>query len=536
MHDRRIRSLSCLLCLAILHIAHAVGWAAEEAPTDRQAGERAVRDELNAILAKLAALAERTTMGGRMGSVGENLPDVANVCRAARFLAILPAEERYHLLKDWVLPSGPGAMMRTAMCYAPTEFPPEFFFSDVRLSEAPSTATRDCRASPGGDGVICFVEMLVEAAAEAGKLPELAAAAEDAAKKSDMAGTLLTLVSFALNRDADLGSQAENILAAWQKEAKATAPSRLRPWPAYAVARAWMRSERFRDQGERLAALLATYAQNTDQWPLLSHVARDRAVCRVKRSGGALAAGVDAGLALWHPAGYYFGRGVQTGTSPAWWVARDGMIVHLTGPEISPLYFDYPLAGTFEFSLDGYCDVSAEAAVQYGRILFEPFSKGDKTQLWTIDQQTSVERPSPSDGRGRFNRLTIRVSPEKVSYLCNGVLILEDRDPSPTTPWLALLGRATRTTAWCNLRMTGDPRIPRQVALIQGDRMEGWMSPLYRERLAQPFLLEESGKSTTAAPRPLSQDCAWSTSEGVLLGRNLESAARRGFFRQSGLV
>jgi hypothetical protein len=535
MHHRCFRNLACLLCSAIVLVVHTAGAVAQGAPDNEQANEKAVHEELTRVLARLAASAERTTMGGRMGNAGESLPDVVNLCRAARFLMTLPAAERYQLLKDWALPGGPGAMMRTAMCYAPVEFPPEVFFSDVKLPESNDTVARSGGVCPGSDGVICFVEMLVEAAVEAGKLPELAAAAEEAGKKSDMADTLLSLVSFARNRDSGLALQADQIIAPWQKYSSAADQAVLRPWPAYAVARAWMRGEVFCDQGERLAGLLATYAQNTHQAPLLSHVSRDRAVCRVKRCGGTLAAGTDPGLALWHPAGYYFSRGGQAGTWPGWWVERDGMIVHLTGPEVSPLYFDYPLVGTFEFSADAYCNASAEAAVQYGRILFEPFSSGDKTELWTIGQQASVVRPGPVGVHGRFNAMTIRVSPERISYLCNGVRILEDLEPSPTSPWLALLGRATRATAWCNLRMSGSPRVPRQVSLIQGDRMEGWMSPLYRESLPRPFVPGDSGESITPVPRPLSQDCDWSTTEGVLHGR-CTGSARQGFTSQSWLV
>ena len=534
MHLDSLRRASYPLCPAIVLGLFALRAVAQDVPADQGAAEGGIRDELGRVLAKLAASAERTTMGGRMGSVGANLPDVANVCRAARFLATLPAAERYQLLKDWVLPPGPGAMMRTAMCYVPVEFPPEIFFSGVRLPEPNAAIVRGGQACPSSDGVICFVEMLVEAARESGKLEELAAAAEEEAKRTDMADTLASLVSFALHHATGLASQADEIIAPWRTGSSTTDRSRLKPWPAYAVARAWMRGEAFCQQGEQLAGLLMSYAQNTDDRPLSSHVSRDRAVCRVRRCGGTLPAGADPGLALWHPAGYYFSRGSQAGTWPGWWCERDGMIVHLAGPEVSPLFFDYPLTGTFEFSVDGYLDAAADAAVQYGRILFEPSSGNRKTELRAIGQQASVERPGPLGVRGRFNTLTVRVSPEKVGYFCNGVLILEDKEPSPTTPWLALLGRATRTTAWCNLRVSGSPIVPRQVALIQGDRMEGWMSPLYGESLPRPFAPEDSGESIAPARRPLSQDCVWSANDGLLCGR-CTGASRQGFTSQSWL-
>ena len=120
----------------------------------------------------------------------------------------------------------------------------------------------------------------------------------------------------------------------------------------------------------------------------------------------------------------------------------------------------------------------------------------------------------------------IRVSPEKVSYLCNGVLVFEDEQPSPTTPWLALLGRCTRTTAWCNLQLTGDPQIPREVNLIQGDRMEGWMSPLYRENVPRQLRPVEPGARDVAATAPATQGCVWYATDGVLYGSSTKSSNR----------
>jgi hypothetical protein len=174
--------------------------------------------------------------------------------------------------------------------------------------------------------------------------------------------------------------------------------------------------------------------------------------------------------------------------------------------------------------VDGYCGHSAEAAVQYGRILFEPFFRDGKARILTVGEREFVQQPGPADTRGRFNRLIVRVSPDKVSYLCNGVVVFEDQAPAPTTPWLALLGRCTRTTAWCNLRLTGNPEIPPEVRLIQDSRMEGWMSPLYQERLPRQFQSVAPGQIAAAAPSPTSsRGCAWFASDGVLFAPRLKS-------------
>ena len=116
-------------------------------------------------------------------------------------------------------------------------------------------------------------------------------------------------------------------------------------------------------------------------------------------------------------------------------------------------------------------------------------------------------------------------------YLCNGTPVFDDSAPSPTTPWLALLARSTRSTAWSNLRITGDPQIPASVPLIAGDRMEGWMSPIYRERLPRQIGQIAASDARDVAdvlstPAPPT-DGDWSTKDGVLRGRGLGAVGKK---------
>ena len=143
--------------------------------TDTPATASELREELTRIMAQLATSAERTTMGGRMGYAGDSLPDVINLCRVVRMLAAFPRPNDYEVLKQWMLPSGSGALERHAMCFAPVEVPPEFFFSAITSATAPPAAPAGAIV-PGSDGVIYFSEFLVNAAAECGKLDELATA------------------------------------------------------------------------------------------------------------------------------------------------------------------------------------------------------------------------------------------------------------------------------------------------------------------------------------------------------------------------
>lgn len=508
----RFGSLAIVCCLILLPVAaraQATSGASEE-----------VRKELKQVLAVLATSAERTTMGGRMGYAGDSPPDVINLCRAVRMLAALSTSERYDVLKQWMLPSEPGALERHAMCFAPVEVPPELFFHSGESTDVASALPASIWTDAAGDGVIYFSEMLVNAARDCGKLEELVEAAESAGKSAQMADALSVLAGLALQRDERVRQETATFVDDLRQKAAATGQLHLEPWPTYMIARAWMRDEKWGDQGEALARLLVRYVPGTQQRSFVSHLHRDLARYRVRKNGGDLAAGAEPGLMLWHPGGYYFTSGAQAGTWPGWWVEDSGTIVHLSGPEISPLYFACPVTGEFELAVDAFPD----AALQYGRLVFEPAGNNDKARMLTIGERESAEPPNAQLNRDRPNRLAIRVSPQKVSYLCNGAVVYEDALPSPATPWLALFARSTRTTAWGNLQITGHPRVPREVNLIDGDRLEGWMSPLYRENIP-PQLRSVApaarGDSTTAASK---QGYVWYAAEGVLHGSCTKSS------------
>ncbi len=502
-----------LACVLIALVQSAGLPAQEQAPS-----APGMRVKLDGIMAQLAESAEHTTMGGRMGYAGGGLPDVINLCRAVHMLGLLPAAERYKVLKQWMLPSAPGALSRYAMCFAPTEAPPEVFFPDGGVAVDTGGASHGRETALARDGVIHFSELIVSAAAECGKLEELAVAAAEACKDSPMGNTLSVLVSLALQRGSQLPPQAAEYVETLRQNAQAGRQSQLEAWPTYLIARAWLQDDRFAPQGEALADLLAAQVSGSDQRSFVSHLHRDLASYRVRQCGGALVPGADPGLALWHPGGYYFTSGNQAGTWPGWWVERDGMIVHLTGPEVSPLYFACPLAGRFELSVDAYCGQADEAAIQYGGAVFEPMARGGKARVLTIGERESQELANPPLVVGAFNRLAIRVSPEKTSYLCNGAVVWEDVRAGSTTPWLALLGRCTRRTAWCNLRLTGDLQIPREVKLVEDDRMDGWMSPLYRENLARQMRPLTTGAQSTGALAPPKQNYVWYAADSVLHG------------------
>ena len=114
----------------------------------------------------------------------------------------------------------------------------------------------------------------------------------------------------------------------------------------------------------------------------------------------------------------------------------------MAGPEVSPLYFDLPLSGTYEFSLCQAGDAGSETALQLGRVVFEPCANDNKVVVRSIGEQEVLSRPrKPQEMRDSY-RVRVTVTPERVRYYVDDALQFEDSSPSPTTPWLALVSRA----------------------------------------------------------------------------------------------
>ena len=123
-----------------------------------------------------------------------------------------------------------------------------------------------------------------------------------------------------------------------------------------------------------------------------------------------------------------------------------------------------------------------------------------------------------------------------------------DDEPSPISPWVGLLGSQDgRTTAWRNLKIQGEPKLPREVKLSQGDRLEGWVTAFYNE--SQPARRTEqqtdqygnirqvistgtvvrvrtigtTAKADSKSPRPPVKldDFDWAALDGVIHGRRM---------------
>ena len=448
--------------------------------------------------------------------------------------AISPSR-RYDLLKSWVLPSEDRDTIRGLAYFPPTQYPPAVFLpAPLGLESSASGSTLPSSASAPG-GVVSFFEMLIAAAVESGELQQLAIDLEQATD-AEFKGTedLLVLVRLALGDHEAARPRVEQLLAEL-KEYLDSEPGhrRLIRRSHYQMARGCMANEQTRELGEELAEVLMEQARRLRELPYAANLARQLATQRY----GADQIGVPAAdpqLPFWAPVFHQRSFMNQSGTPPALWAVRDGRVTHVAGPELSFLYFKYPLAGSFDVSVDGYAGRWAESGVAFGGIAFEPLEDDEDTRLWLVGEHDQIRVSQRVGLAEQYNRLTIQVRPESVRYLCNEKLLYEDQDPSPTSPWLALVARGDRTTSWQNISISGTPTIPREIHLTHAERLEGWTARHFytwghNEGGMPRGLSARDSQAEASGPvklKPVGYE--WSAWDGVIHGRRVDPKSAGG--------
>jgi tetratricopeptide (TPR) repeat protein len=452
-------------------------------------------------------------------------------------LVPLPGAKRYELLKSWSLPAGEQTKAVRMLTGTLPQHVPIAAFGTFPLPAAPGET-------------VSSLEMLVQAARESGKLAELAAEAEKlTVAKVDNASTLGLLARLA----AGQGKVPDKELQDYVKELRerSTKVVEQAPGPRYwgpdgqnqgpppvqaadfLVARACLADAKAAGPGEQMMNVLLGQAQRTQNYDFQQKVRKLLDEWRAA-GGGAPQALAKPGLAGWHNA-----------SARSIWVAADGHVGHLYGDQPGYLLFDIPLAGTFEFSVDGYQGGWAEGHAGYGGIVFEPNRPGVNSSVWQVGNRDHINRPNPTIRSEDFNRLTIQVEPGKVRALMNGEPFYEDTDSGGTSPWLMLVSQsAARRPVWRNFSLSGKPEVLSEVKLTSGNSLDGWMTHVYgarmpdrmakKERDKQKEMMDLSGQVYYSGgyvddenPRRQQQEVYdWEAKDGEIVGRKEDVANR----------
>ncbi|MBI3863250.1 MAG: DUF1583 domain-containing protein, partial [Planctomycetia bacterium] len=466
-----------------------------------------------------------------------------------KYVARLPAEKRYALLKDWTLPTEKRQAVRLLADFTGVDRTPAAFAGlaiwnrgaiEGATAAPPASggpATGGAPAAPAATAefptdryVVSTADWLIDAARETNHLDELAAAAADAAaKKLNQAQVLSWLVSMARGEAVKVDAELQQHVADYPQ--RLTNPNDRPPidWGSYLAARAGLRHPPLHMASERLIEELRKHAQQVYGHNWLSRLHLDASVGIATRIPCDVAPARDPGLALWHTA-----SANNVAAADTFWVAHDDYVAHVSGPGDDFLVFNYPLEGEFDFSVDAILRGWGEGNVSYGGLAFEPLHGGSTTELWPIGRNETLYRPDPLElGNPHYNRLKLEVRRDRIRCLCNGHLACEDTSPSRTSPWLALFAEHSRDARWANVSISGDPRIPREVLLSQADRLDGWVADGAtrppRLTLGQKQPERNGGQEIPKEVDP--NNYTWSSRDGVItsqtLAANVASATQR---------
>jgi hypothetical protein len=237
---------------------------------------------------------------------------------------------------------------------------------------------------------------------------------------------------------------------------------------------------------------------------------------------------------------------LDTGLPPGWfsatyrsvWFAQDGYLIAAWNDQPSYLMLDSPLAGSFEFSVDAYQGGWTEGHVGYGGLVCEPNRDNVGSGLWPVGNPGDrVDRKAEGLRPDGFNRFTVRVTPEKVTYQVNGHVYYEDTAPPPTSPWAMLYASGGRRPVFRNFALSGKPEVPAEVKLIAGDYLDGWTNHIYGGTRPSRIKPKEAEKKEDPNKKPqpgmvipAQQDQSkpeptydWWAKNGELFGRKAEA-------------
>lgn len=428
---------------------------------------------------------------------------------ACRKIKLLAPQQQYETWRDWTLPVEGRQTVRIAGDWIePVKFPQVF------LEENP-----EAHAIHRAD-YLCNLVELVNAAEAAGTLDDLRQRVEPLHREKVPGAVFLWAMVLVRAGDFDAARPIVAELMSTLAERRTSQPNQPQPdpWGDFAVFRACLETPGAGDLYDvaDTRALLMTTRRGND--PLNGVQVRLRPDHRFWDVGEGEAAHRDAvQLTHWVAAST---RHLTSGLEP-WWVVHEGHIAHLRGPEFDTLCYKYPLTGDFQFTVEAADGFWSEGEAGYG-VMVQAHGSGSDDDVVSISGHETVPIPAALHRETEsFNRIDIDVADGRMRHRVNHHLIYEE-DANRTSPWLVLSTIGPRILTFRNLAITGNPVIPREVALLDGDSMEGWCTQMFSETQPSQRVMAAKPKAPDdriahlQSQEPKSYD--WRTEDGVLLG------------------
>ncbi len=424
----------------------------------------------------------------------------------ARHLQSLPADERYELLYNATMPTGSRPGLFAITVFIPDQRPPAIFLPEGKPLSIPGYgALRD---------VFSTGEMLVETAEEVDKLSDLTGELDQLAqKKVDGAKELLILAKIRQGGGEaallDVANLADQMAANLPKQGDY---SKQLSTENYLIACQCLNEPALVLHAERMLKNLVQHSKRVQDGFVRPYLRRALALATIKTKQGDSKLLAPADFKDWQAVSHPHAASRYAGPVSPLWIEHEGHIHNIANDEESLLYFRYPLTGTFEISVDSTDDGWAEGELSFGGLYYEFGGYLPRGYVWGMGRHGIVRQPCSYLRRGEFNRESMDVGPEGATFRINGVPVYQDKGSTAGSPWFALYNYGERNPVYRNVRLTGNPTIPREVHLIDDSAMRGWSSRYYAESQPEPIVAATSRRISTGL-------YDWTVSEGVLEGR-----------------
>ncbi len=434
----------------------------------------------------------------------------------AKRIRAMPAEKRYATLKDWTLPKPDRQTVRFSSAWSTN--------SGDELADFRVPGVRDLPDATL-PGLHCNFLDLIDAAAEAGKMDDLkqSVAAVDTKKHPEVEGLQ---VCIAIRSD---DPAAEEIVRKYIKERPErqkhkTLDQNVNHWSEHLACRLSAQ------KSEELGKLF-----DDSRWKIIQQnvggtgkvVRRDYEIRRAKFLDTNVQPGTFDPLLHWLPR-YHATR--SNGTVNSWTVSDGDQLTALGSDSKSTYWLKYPLKGDFKFSCEAYSSGNSSAEIAFGGAMVQSQYRrnGAYVMVNSVANHDAIYRPTNGTVKQQqYGLLTIEVQDGVMKQALNGKVLYQEK-LTGSYPWLALFTNSTSLTAWRNPIFEGTPEIVTEVALIDGNRMEGWStggeSQIAFRGLAEPKPkeLEEQEVAETKEKKPEEYD--WHAKEGVLYGKANDKA------------
>jgi len=451
-----------------------------------------VADGLNLASTPLSGSATRF-------SRGDNAVNVA--ARAGRELRKLAPAERFELLRAWALPDSDREELQSIVDFVPNNSQPQL-----------------------GSGILLDIYStsweLVSTARELGRLDELIRKLAAITSQTPSVQSLRTLAMVIRDGSANGSTTPANrtpsgketmtrLHALLQATTAAVPPWDLKDKPepslaTYVIAVEAALHPEWREIAEQLLRQLIDHSQKTQSARLRDHFRMAATeLIRLRTTGGRAtplllgefaklrADGATSALhrdwvnlrpKMWDSIDFETASERALGALSPTWFAYEGYLSHVSTGRASDLSFAVPLTGTFSLSAECREGGWTEGRIGYGGVASSIFAYGNAVYLYGKGQSGAESSPKMTNllNNEPWNRYSIRVNGDLVQYFANGQLVFEDR-PGTTAPWLTLCGTVGFTPAYRNLRISGEPTIPREVKLLGDQRMRGWVASYFNE-------------------------------------------------------